>query len=208
MTVLLRRIVRKVHRTTSEYFQRKRFKNKDFWNDRYSTNMEKGSGPGSRGDILEFKSRLISEHMKNHDVRSILDLGCGDIEILKDLQIERYLGVDISDVIVTRNQNIKPNWQFVCSDIGQVSIDSDFDMTLCLDVLIHQKHRSDYESIATKVFEVNSPVIVVSGYTRKPDGWTVFFHEPLQVTLARLGPGREFALAGSYRDTELFVSVL
>lgn len=199
---MLRRVLRPVvHR-----LKRWRFDNRRFWNARYARDMDKGSGPGSRGPILEAKRDLIVERIAEHGISSVIDLGCGDIEILRGLEIPDYRGVDIAEVVVARNRGLRPDWRFDCGEIGAVAVDRRYDMTLCLDVLIHQKARADYDAILAKIAEIASPVIVISGYERPPEGWNVFFHEPLSASLARALPDRRVTSVLRYRDTDLFVA--
>ena len=198
--------LKRMRRTLRYGFHRMNFDNRRFWNKRDSTNMEVGSGPGSRGSILGQKRQLIAEYMSLHDVTSVVDLGCGDIAVIDGLYINKYLGLDISDVIVERNKALKPEWSFNCTPISMFEANETFDMTLCLDVLIHQKKRAEYDAICAKIAQLNSAVILVSGYETQPSGWNVFFHEPLSQTLANTLPDRKFQHLASYRDTDLFCS--
>ena len=201
----------KVSNLLSDKLRRKlsriRFDNKRFWNDRYQHNIEMGSGPGSRGAILVQKREIISRYMEQCAVKSVADLGCGDIEVIKTLEIDTYVGIDFSQAVIERNKKIKPDWNFQCGDITNLKINQKIDLILCLDVLIHQKKRSDYEAIIRTISKLQGRVIILSGYARNPDGWNVFFHEPLEVTLAALMPGRTFHKIAEYRDTDLCVSV-
>ena len=184
-----------------------RFNNKDFWNHRYEYKLKKGSGPGSRGTLLAYKRKIISQYVDKYSLKSAVDLGCGDIEVIRTLEFETYLGIDISEVIIKRNKKIRPNWDFECSDIITSTIRHKPDLIICLDVLIHQKRRSDYEAIIRVIGKLDGRVIIISGYAQKPVGWNVFFHEPLEVTLTALMPGRAFRKIFEYRDTDLCVSV-
>ena len=186
---------------------RLRFNNKRFWNNRYQHNIAMGSGPGSRGDILIQKREIISKYMQDYSLKSVVDLGCGDIEIIKTLDIDTYTGIDFSEIVIERNKKIRPDWHFQCGDITALKINQGPDLVLCLDVLIHQKKRSDYEAILRAISKLQGRVIILSGYARDPDGWNVYFHEPLGVTLAALMPGRTFHKVAEYRDTDLCVSV-
>lgn len=70
------------------------FNNVLFWNYRYATKPELCSGIGSRGEIALYKINLLKKiGITNSDV---LDIGCGDLEIIKNLPIKEYTGVDIS----------------------------------------------------------------------------------------------------------------
>ena len=173
----------------------------------FRSDPDRGSGPGSRGDLAVLKGGIVRTQMVAHNASSVLDLGCGDIEILQGIEIPRYRGVDLSEVVVDRNRRLRPEWHFEAGEIGTLALgDENWDMTLCLDVLIHQKRREDYEALLSKIAEADSKVIIVSGYEVPPAGWNVFFHEPLSVSLRRVLPARSFRHAARYRDTELFLA--
>ena len=137
-------------RVLGEVRDRLLFDNKNFWNDRYRTNMDKGSGPGSRGEQLELKNKIIQDLINKEGIRSVLDIGCGDIEILNGIEIPKYTGIDISEIVTARNRELRPQWEFLCVDVGSTYEPEPADLVLCLDVLIHQKRRTAYDAIVTK----------------------------------------------------------
>src|SRR5690606_32915803 len=68
-----------------------------FWNLRYAQCPELGSGVGSRGEILNYKKRLIKYLTYDFNEKSIVDVGCGDLELTKEFDFNNYLGLDISE---------------------------------------------------------------------------------------------------------------
>ena len=185
--------------------KRRLYDNRSHWNERYASNIELGSGHGSRGEIRDYKRDIIAKTMQDHGLTSVIDLGCGDIEIIRELDIPRYRGVDLSEVVVERNKTLRSDWIFEAGDITAVDTSGDWGLTLCLDVLIHQNRRRSYDGIISTIRQIGSPVVLVSGYETPPSGWNVFFHEKLSETLARDLPGLNFEHVGSYRDTDLFM---
>lgn len=187
-------------------FNRWRFNNKDFWNDRYTNNPSKGSGPGSRGDILAQKQDIVKIMIDKYKVKTVVDYGCGDIETVRHIEFDRYVGVDVSDIVIDKNRSIKPNWEFICGNIQDVRTTDDYDLVMCLDVLIHQKTKREYFGILKKVLSARDSIVLLSGYEEPPDGWNVFFHEPLSKSLSTLDKNRRFIKTIDYRDTVLFSS--
>jgi len=43
--------------------RRSRFDNRTFWNDRYTKDPDRGSGPGSRGDLAVLKGGIVQPHL-------------------------------------------------------------------------------------------------------------------------------------------------
>jgi SAM-dependent methyltransferase len=179
----------------------KKFNNKKFWNERYSTDMELGSGPGSRGENLRLKKNLIEKTLKEYGIKDVLDIGCGDIEIIKDLKIDNYIGYDISEIIIKRNQRIKPNWKFKYADILNLKKLPRADLVLCLDVLIHQGTERKFFNILKKCLDSIKKIGVLTGC--KKDGWNVFFHMSLDKAIKQLKPQAKIEKLGEYRNTDI-----
>ncbi len=190
--------------TIARPLKRLRFDNRQFWNRRYATDPEKGSGPGSRCENLTLKNDLIKNTVEKHGIESILDIGCGDIAILEGLQIGSYTGIDISDLIVERNKKLRPEWKFLRANVADSATELPAaDLVLCLDVLIHQKSRNAYEQILRRAIAAARRLVLVSGYTTPDLGWNVFFHEPLTRSVSRIQPKARVTHLASYRGTDL-----
>ena len=86
------------------------FDNAAFWDERYRTNIELGSGAGSRGEFLTDKRDLLRGLIARLQPRSILDVGCGDIEVTRELEFDgAYTGIDVSPYVIERNHQICPD---------------------------------------------------------------------------------------------------
>jgi SAM-dependent methyltransferase len=198
----------KIDRTMSwlqQVIRRRGFDNRSFWNQRYAQDPAMGSGPGSRAENLELKNALIARVLEEQGVTSVLDVGCGDIEILRGLSIASYTGIDISDVVVARNRTLRPEWTFLCADLAGDFVPPEAELVMCLDVLIHQKRRQDYDAILGKALRAARKVALVSGYGKPDPGWNVFFHEPLLDSVRRIRPDASIEPLAEYRGTELLM---
>ena len=183
---------------------RRRFDNRQFWNDRYLTNPAKGSGPGSRGDYLLLKRDIIRSAIEEYGVKTMLDVGCGDIAVLSSIHVGRYVGIDISNIVVEHNRAKRPDWEFLCEDLTGPFRPEPADLVLCLDVLIHQKSFENYLAILSKMLAATKKVALISGYSKSNTGWNTFFHEPLGDSIARLCPDGLTTRVAEYRGTDLF----
>jgi SAM-dependent methyltransferase len=121
--------------------------NQRFWNERYERMPELGSGPGSRAYGAWVKRRLIRKIVADHQTRSILDIGCGDLCWLEDDLVAKiaYCGCDISKVVIERNQARFPQLQFLHHDVAGAALPQTADLIVCFDVLIHQIERDAFE---------------------------------------------------------------
>jgi inositol phosphorylceramide mannosyltransferase catalytic subunit len=98
-----------------------------------------GSGTGSRPENNTEYIRLISQFMVLNEVRSVVDLGCGDWQFSKLIDWSKvcYTGIDVTPAVVGRNIELfsAPNIAFLCSsDIEDVP---EADLLICKDVFQH-----------------------------------------------------------------------
>lgn len=147
--------------------------NKTFWNDRYSHYPAHGSGAGSRGSAAWYKNKLVKEIIVEHNIRSIIDIGCGDLCWLDDeiLAGRYYVGFDISDVAVQQARDRFPALRFDVHDITQSQLNLVADLIVNFDVLIHQLDRSQFDAALANTFAAIGVIGLVSYLTPPlPDG--------------------------------------
>jgi SAM-dependent methyltransferase len=170
------------------------FDNREFWERRYTTDLELGSGAGSRGEFLEYKRRVLDQMIEEFHPRSILDVGCGDIEVTKDLAFSgEYIGIDLSPSIVARNQTLRPEWKFIAGDfLDLVRRDQlGADLVICFDVLIHQHDYETYRTFVRELLNAARRVAVINGFEKgRVRSKNCAYHEPITHTLTELGEGR------------------
>ncbi|MGP8091121.1 MAG: methyltransferase domain-containing protein, partial [Syntrophobacteraceae bacterium] len=179
------------------------FENRLFWDFRYSVAPKIGSGIGSRGRVRDYKATLLKGLLTKFAPKSILDLGCGDLAIIPELQSVDYVGVDISPVVIQENRTRAPWARFVAGTIQEVDLEP-ADLVLCLDVLIHQRLEQDYRNLVNRVVGLAGRWGLVSGFeVSQNPGDMIFYHEPLSLSLKKGGVTSMVQL-GSYHDVVLF----
>jgi len=137
-----------------------------------------------------------------------LDVGCGDLEVIKSLKIKNYTGIDISDTIIKRNATLKPEWNFLSGNFLDLSknkrLQSDF--VICLDVLIHQHNCDEYFQIVKATFDSSKKICLIAAFNEEPTkeftSEITSYHEPITKTLQKLNINN-YQILGSYRDTTL-----
>ncbi len=159
-------------------FQRQHFDNRAFWNYRYNRHPTLGSGIGSRHEFLALKRELLSRVIPEDTRLSILDWGCGDLEVVKVFQWADYWGVDLSTEALRIARAKRPDWRFSVPDEFD---GSPRDFILCLDVLIHQRSPETYRALLDTLVSHARIGLLIAGYDRDPDivSHITFFHEPL-----------------------------
>ncbi len=115
----------------------------EYWENRYLGGYD--SGLGSHNDIE--KEIRLSVLKELNGINSILDVGCGDISLIKDIlgifPEAEYTGLDISEVIIDRNRKYNlPKCKF--EKLERPFFDYKADLVLCFDVLYHITDEEDY----------------------------------------------------------------
>ena len=181
------------------------FNNALFWSYRYATNPELGSGVGSRGELAQYKLKLL-KNIGIEKEESVLDVGCGDLEIVKNLSFKNYTGVGISAEAVTKGKEKFPQFGFYNFEIEKEKIPS-ADTVLCLDVLIHQPARKNYDELIEFVTKKVLKRVVISGYEKKTDNSHMcFFYENIKESLERTGLFQYIYKVGEYRGFGVYIA--
>lgn len=137
-----------------------KFNEKNYWNNRYSTNGN--SGAGSYGSSALNKANYINNVINKYNVKSICELGCGDGNQLSMFEgYDIYHGYDISDVIIDKNikkfsdDNTKSFYKSI-EDFPQKK----YDLSLSLDVLYHLVNLEVYEKYIENLFNLSDLVCI------------------------------------------------
>ncbi len=176
------------------------FNNVLFWNFRYAAFPERGSGIGSRGASLHYKRDLLcSEGIQ--DAESVLDVGCGDGEVLRGLLLKNYLGIDVAAGALEKARIARPNGEFILYEGQRLE---PREMVLCFEVLIHQPTVVQYRGLVVFVAAHTRRTLFVSGYEHKNPHHMVYFYEPLSQTLAGTGHFSRIEAIGAHGDVTIF----
>ncbi len=117
----------------------------NFWGGKSSR-----SGTGSEGEFARQKIAILDEIIKEHQVSSILDLGCGDFFWMQEIAgaVDRYHGVDIVESVIEANKRQFENEQvsFSCLDLSDPEQQKmlpvrEVDLVTCLDVFGHMLNQ-------------------------------------------------------------------
>ena len=200
-----RRAIERVNQAI-EKFQRQYFDNRTFWNHRYTFYPDRGSGIGSRGEALYLKRDLLSRAIPPKEGLTILDWGCGDIELTSGFPWNLYVGVDVSVEALRVAKEKRSDWHFATPEQFDADDGMTRDLVLCIDVLIHQPTREQYFAMLDKVVSLARIGLVVSGYDRPPKfaSFITYFHEPLKAVLSRRNDVIFLVQLTEYRDTAVY----
>ena len=132
-----------------------------YWEARYASGGT--SGKGSRGRFAEQKARLVNEAVREHNITSVLDLGCGDGYVAALLEVPEYLGLDPSPSALDAAQWRNPDLRF------STEYDGPRECHLSLDVIRHLVDDDDYHRYMRRLFGARRLVLV---WSSDEDAWT------------------------------------
>lgn len=116
------------------------------WND-----PESRSGGGSNLEVTRVLRRELPAILRQLEVRSLLDIPCGDFAWMKevDLPVERYIGADIVPDAVRDNaaKYARPGREFRCLNLVKDALPA-ADFVFCRDCLVHLPFREVGQALA------------------------------------------------------------
>jgi 2-polyprenyl-3-methyl-5-hydroxy-6-metoxy-1,4-benzoquinol methylase len=181
------------------------FNNSLFLSYRYGTNPELGSGIGSRGEVAEYKLKLL-KNIGVEQADSVLDIGCGDLEIIKNLRLINYTGIDISSEAIHKARAKFPEHDFFNFDLEKEKI-AKANTVLCLDVLIHQPTKGSYDELIHFISDHSIDKVIVSGYEKPQDNSHMcFFYENVKESLEKTGQFKYVFKVGEYRGLGVYIA--
>ena len=130
---------------------------KSYWNNRYDGGGT--SGYGSYNEQLEKKLNWITPL----DYKTITEVGCGDFNFGMHLLARhpaRYLGLDISDVVIKKNRELYDGIPFA---IMRHDVPSG-DLLMCVDVLFHILDDRDYANTLIALKNAWTKYLVITAY--------------------------------------------
>jgi SAM-dependent methyltransferase len=145
-----------------------------YWDRRYRLGMN--SGPGSYGELAQFKAEVLNAFVRENDVQTIAELGCGDGNQLKLAAYPRYLGLDVSRRAVqlcAERFASDPSKSFLWYDPActvNLAAFVSVDLTLSLDVIYHLLEDRVYRRYLQDVFSLSRRFVIVYSSDRADNG--------------------------------------
>lgn len=141
---------------------------KDFWEKSYG--MGNDAGSCAWGEIAEHKANVLNKFFKEEKIQSVIDFGCGDGEMLRWLELPRYLGLDVSKIaikkceVMFRNDSMK---KFEVYDTFHYSPKEKFDVSMSLDVIYHLVEDKVFEKYMQDLFASAIKYVIIFSYNEE-----------------------------------------
>lgn len=131
----------------------------EYWLERYRKGSN--SGAGSYNKFAEFKADTLNNFVKEHNIRSVIEYGCGDGNQLRLAIYKSYLGFDVSPVALSRCKEIfhtdrTKSFKLMNNYEGETA-----ELTLSLDVVYHLIEDEVFESYIRRLFDSSTRFIIV-----------------------------------------------
>lgn len=115
-----------------------KFSSSKYWEQRYRQGGNSGSG--SYDLLSEFKAGFINDFVRDNEVQSVVEFGCGDGNQLNLFKLPSYLGLDVSRTAIKNCQKLyeaDPSRSFELYQPQSFEARVQFELGLSLDVLYH-----------------------------------------------------------------------
>lgn len=137
------------------------FRSDAYWIRRYETGGT--SGTGSYGRLAEYKAGVINSLVRERAVRSVVEFGSGDGNQCSLLDIDSYLGVDISPAAIAacRARFVdRPGWTFLTLDDWKAAPRIS-DMAMSLDVIYHLVEDEVFVDYMARLFDAAERFVLI-----------------------------------------------
>jgi SAM-dependent methyltransferase len=124
----------------------------EFWDARYRDGGN--SGKGSYGRLAEFKAEILNDFVRAKQIRSVIELGCGDGAQLSLADYPEYVGVDVSEISVQRCRTLfagDHTKRFYLKSALPADLKT-FDLAISLDVIYHLVEDDVFDSHMRELF--------------------------------------------------------
>ena len=125
-----------------------------------------GSGAGSKLENVKEYVDILQKYIDKPEVKTVLDLGCGDWQFSKflDLSSVLYLGIDVVDSVIDSNINLysDSNIDFISRDITTYELPQ-VDLIICKDVLQHLCNK-DVISVLVKIIKSSKFALITNDF--------------------------------------------
>jgi hypothetical protein len=129
------------------------------------------SGPGSVFSQTEELRRILPGFLKKYDVKTMLDIPCGDFFWMKEIKnnlsgvLDRYNGADIVEKIISSNNNNYSDSKFSFQVMNLLSSDlPKSDLIFCRDCLVHLSYSDIYKALVN-VKRSGSKYLLTTSFT-------------------------------------------
>jgi SAM-dependent methyltransferase len=137
---------------------------KNRFNNLYSGEI-KSSGCGSEKVNTVYFNKILSTFIKDNNIKTILDLGCGNFESMEDIVNHHnlnYVGADISDTIVNYNKQKYTNINFINFDVVNTELTNFNQDLIIFRHIIQHLNYNDSQNAIKNIFNSKCKYVLIN----------------------------------------------
>lgn len=138
-----------------------KFDTAKYWENCYA------SGAGSEGERYKIKRDYINSIIEKYNINSVVDFGCGDGRQIKELNIKKYYGIDVSKTAVEKCQLLykdRKGWEF---EILNRAVIPQSDLAMSIDTIYHLIEENECRKHLDNLFSCANYVLIYGNYTER-----------------------------------------
>jgi predicted O-methyltransferase YrrM len=138
------------------------FDSKKYWNDRYIKGQT--SDTESYNKLAQFKADIINEFVGKNQIKSIIDYGIDDGNLLKLFNTEKliYTGIDVSEFIISEcKEKFKDDKTKNFIHVNNIDNQLKADLVLSCDVICHLIEDNVYEEYMDNLFSMSKKYVII-----------------------------------------------
>lgn len=130
-----------------------------YWQERY--NQGGNSGLGSYGELAVFKAEVLNNFVKENNITSVIEYGCGDGNQLRLAAYPSYIGFDVSPKAISLCEEIfsgdgAKTFKLMDDYAGETA-----ELTLSLDVIYHLVEDSVFAAYMGRLFDSAKKYVII-----------------------------------------------
>lgn len=138
-------------------------KGKKLWEHLYKNGGNSGRGACNHYGI--YKAEIINNFIRQHNLKNIIDFGCGDGNQTSLINIDNYTGIDISDYIIDKTKNKYINdiskQFFTYKELYNITPKPIYDLSISLCVLYHLIDDNIYYNYLNDLYTFSNKYIII-----------------------------------------------
>jgi hypothetical protein len=132
---------------------------KNYWIQRYKAGGN--SGVGSYNKLAEFKAEVLNGFVKNMNIMTVIEYGCGDGNQLKLAEYPSYIGFDVSSEVIFHCREIFNYDKFKTFRLIDECAGEKAQLTISLDVIYHLVEDDVFSEYMERLFKSSEKYVII-----------------------------------------------
>jgi hypothetical protein len=138
----------------------------DYWESRYA--RDGTSGAGSYDRLAAFKAEVINEWVRQYDLATVIEFGCGDGNQLALARYGQYLGFDVATSAIDKCRSAFRADPTKAFRLMEEYSGERADLSLSLDVIYHLVEDAVFDQYMRRLFDAARKFVVI--YSSNEEG--------------------------------------